>query len=91
VLSHPFAEGAKGWGTPECGRVLRNSRSPAGMTNKKGNSKDESGSVALLRMATGFSELSWEGRDLRELLDDAGYYVVVVGLGDFAAVEGAGD
>ncbi len=28
---------------------------------------------------------------IRELVEDAGYYVVVVGLGDLGAVEGAGD
>jgi hypothetical protein len=29
--------------------------------------------------------------DSFHLFDDFGYYVVVVGFGDFAAVEGAGD
>ena len=41
-----------------------------------------------LRRARFNTDIDWD--DLR-LFDDAGYYVVVVGLGDFAAVEGAWD
>ena len=46
------------------------------------------GSFALLRMTNLWEDIQ---REELELFEDAGYYVVVVGFGDFAAVEGAGD